>query len=237
MDRTHSRSKPVNEKTPTPSQPRGSQHVLPPLPYDYSALEPIIDTATMKLHHDEHHATYVDKLNEAIAPYPNLRERSATWLLLNGESVPESVRKLVHENAGGHVNHSLFWRLMSQPNTSGPTGTLARALDSAFGSVDTFKSRFDELGGKVFGSGWVWLVSDCDTRKPKLEIVTTSGHGNPIEQGRFPLLVNDVWEHAYYLKHQNRRPEYLKAWWSVVNWKEVQRRFDEVHEASTTAAD
>ena len=136
MDRTHSRSKPVNEKTPTPSQPGGSQHVLPPLPYDYSSLEPIIDTATMKLHHDEHHATYVDKLNEAIAPYPNLRERSATWLLLNGESVPESVRKVVHENAGGHVNHSLFWRLMSPPNAGGPTGTLARALDSAFGSVE-----------------------------------------------------------------------------------------------------
>ncbi len=191
----------------------------------------------MRLHHDEHHAAYVEKLNEALEPYAQLRERSATWLLLNSESVPESVRTVVHDNAGGHVNHSLFWRLMSPAGGSGPARSLVRALDGTFGSLERFKSHFDELGGKVFGSGWVWLVGDCDSTSPTLEIVTTSGHDNPIEQGKFPLLVNDVWEHAYYLKHQNRRPEYLKAWWSIVNWKEVQQRFEHLHESPTLTSE
>jgi Fe-Mn family superoxide dismutase len=210
------------------------QHVLPPLPYSYSALEPSIDARTMTLHHDKHHASYVKKLNAALKPYAELHQRSALWLLLNGGSVPQSIRSAVHNNAGGHLNHSLLWRLMSPTGGGRPTGSLATALIQVFGSLEQFKTLFDEAGSKLFGSGWVWLV---DTRgngtgKPALEIVTTSGHDNPMQQGKYPLLVNDVWEHAYYLKYENERPEYLKSWWSVVNWKEVAHRFESPDEST-----
>ena len=211
----------------SPSDTDAALHVLPPLPYAYAALEPHIDARTMTLHHDKHHAGYVEKLNAALAPYPELRARSAPWLLQNGDAVPEVIRTAVRDNAGGHLNHSLFWRSMSPAGGSGPTGPVAAAIDEAFGGLQQFKDRFDDAGAKVFGSGWVWLVvtRGKGTGKPTLEILTTSGHDNPIRQGKQPLLLNDVWEHAYYLKHANRRPEYLKGWWAIVDWKEVAHRF------------
>ncbi|MEO8302694.1 MAG: superoxide dismutase [Betaproteobacteria bacterium] len=211
-----------------PSGAVAPSHVLPPLPYAYSALEPCIDAHTMTLHHDKHHASYVEKLNAALAPYAELRRRSAAWLLVNGDSVPELVRAAVQNNAGGHLNHSFFWQSMSPAGGAGPSGPLAVAIDRAFGSFDTFKAHFVEAGAKVFGSGWVWLVASNKKRTDgsDLEIVTTSGHDNPIRQAKRPLLVNDVWEHAYYLKYENRRPDYLTSWWPIVNWKEVARRFE-----------
>ncbi len=234
MDLTTATTEPAVPGKANATEAGAPRHVLPPLPYGYAALEPTIDARTMTLHHDKHHASYVDKLNAALEPYAELRRRSAPWLLLHGDAVPQAVRTAVHDNAGGHLNHSLFWRLMSPAGGAGPTGPLAVAIDEAFGGLEPFKTRFDEAGGKVFGSGWVWLVAagTKGTGKPTLEIVTTSGHDNPIQQGKFPLLVNDVWEHAYYLKYENRRPEYLKNWWSIVNWKEVAHRFEHPNEST-----
>ena len=202
-----------------------SKHVLPDLPYDHAALEPHIDTRTMILHHDKHHASYVEKLNAALEKYPELRERSAIWLLLNLDKVPEAARTAVQNNAGGHVNHSMLWKAMTPGSGGEPAGALADAIKRDFGGLEKLKTRFDEAGEKVFGSGWVWLVR-AQQDGGKLEVVATSGHGNPLMQGHFPLLVNDVWEHAYYLKHENRRAEYLHGWWPVVNWPEVARRFE-----------
>jgi superoxide dismutase, Fe-Mn family len=181
----------------------------------------------MTLHHDKHHAAYVEKLNAALEPYAELRRRSVRWLLQNSEAVPESIRTAVHDNAGGHLNHSLFWQSMSPVGGTGPAGSIAAAIDETFGSLQQFKDQFDEAGAKLFGSGWVWLVASrgSGTGKPTLEIVVTSGHHNPIEHGKQPLLVNDVWEHAYYLHYENRRPDYLKSWWSIVNWNQVAERF------------
>ena len=203
------------------------KHVLPALPYYHAALEPHIDARTMKLHHDEHHASYVTNLNSALENFPELRERAALWLLFNLGKVPETVRTAVRNNAGGHVNHSLFWRGMC-PAASGraaPPGLLADAIKRDFGGFDQFKTRFDEAGEKAFGSGWVWLTR-ARQDGGRLQIYTTSGHDHPLMQGHFPILVNDVWEHAYYLKHENRRGEYLKGWWPVVNWEEAARRFE-----------
>jgi Fe-Mn family superoxide dismutase len=201
------------------------KHLLPALPYAAAALEPHIDARTMTLHHDKHHASYVEKLNEALEKYPDLQEQSAIWLLLNPTQVPQAARTAVRNNAGGHVNHSMLWRVMSPKGGGKPTGALAAAIDRDFGSFDKFKDEFDAAGEKVFGSGWVWLTrSQADG--DKLEVITTSGHANPLMQGHFPLLVNDVWEHAYYLKYENRRPDYLQGWWSVVNWKEIERWFE-----------
>ncbi|MGQ0697415.1 MAG: superoxide dismutase [Panacagrimonas sp.] len=201
------------------------EHVLPPLPYDVAALEPHIDARTMTVHHDKHHATYVKALNTALESAPqSIKDKSADWLLLNLGEVPEKIRTAVRNNAGGHVNHSLLWLAMSPDGGGAPSGALSQAIDSAFGSFDKFKTAFDESGAKLFGSGWVWLVKG-QTSKDKVQIVTTTGHENPVSKGLFPLLLNDVWEHAYYLKHENRRPEYLEGWWSVVNWKEAERRF------------
>ncbi len=209
-------------------------HVLPPLPYDYAALEPVIDARTMTVHHDKHHATYVEKLNQALEPYAELRRRSVPWLMLNSDAIPESIRTAVRENGGGHLNHSLFWQLMTPERGSRPEGNLAAAIVAAFGSFDAFRLKFDEAGTKLFGSGWVWLVIGCQqgSAAPGLEIMTTPAHDNPIQQGKYPLLLNDVWEHAYYLKYENRRPEYLKSWWEIVNWQEVAKRFENP-EAST----
>lgn len=200
------------------------KHLLPPLPYDHAALEPHIDARTMKLHHDMHHASYVKNLNAALEKYPELQERTATWLLRNRGKVPEAARKTVHNNAGGHVNHSMFWLAMSPTGGGEPGGALAIAIKRDFGSFGLFKKRFAEAGTRVFGSGWVWLVS-VRQEGGKLQIDTTTGHDNPLTQGHFPLLVNDVWEHAYYLKHENRRPDYLDGWWAVANWEEAARRF------------
>jgi len=201
------------------------KHLLPALPYDYAALEPHIDARTMALHHDQHHASYVANLNSALEKFPELHERTALWLLLHLDEVPEETRTAVRNNAGGHVNHSLFWRVMSPTGGGAPAGPLADAINRAFGSFEQFEVRFAEAGGKLFGSGWVWLAR-AQQDGGALQVLTTSGHDNPLMQGHFPLLVNDVWEHAYYLKHENRRADYLKGWWPVVNWQEVAHRFE-----------
>jgi len=202
-----------------------ARHALPALPYAYEALEPHVDARTMKLHHDKHHASYVEKLNAALEKHPELQERSAIWLLLNPRKVPEAIRTAVANNAGGHVNHSMFWRAMSPDGGGEPKGALADAIKRDFGSFAKFKTQFDDAGEKAFGSGWVWLAR-AQHGAGKLEVLTTSGHANPLEQACFPLLLNDVWEHAYYLKHENRRGDYLKGWWAVANWQEASRRFE-----------
>jgi Fe-Mn family superoxide dismutase len=202
-----------------------SPHVLPALPYAHAALEPHIDARTMTLHHGKHHASYVDNLNAALADCPELQHRPALWLLLNSGEIPAAVRTAVHNNAGGHLNHSLLWRAMSPHGGGEPAGALADAIKRDFGSFAQFKSRFAEAGSKVFGSGWVWLVR-TQRDSGKLQVSTTSGHENPLTQGQFPVLVNDVWEHAYYLKHENRRLDYLNAWWAIADWDEAARRYE-----------
>jgi Fe-Mn family superoxide dismutase len=212
-----------------------SDHTVPPLAYDYDALEPVIDAQTMKLHHDRHHAGYVAKLNSALEDHPELHGRSALWLLLNRREVPPKIRTAIRHNAGGHVNHSLFWNAMSPAGhgAPAPAGALAAAIDRDFGSLEQFKQRFIEAGEELFGSGWVWLA-ESRLDGGKLQICTTNGHGNPFLKGHFPILLNDVWEHAYYLNYQNRRGDYLRAWWPGVNWEEAARRFDR---ASNQAAE
>ena len=201
------------------------KHELPPLPYGYAALEPHIDARTIMLHHDKHHATYVNNLNAALAKLPELQERSAVWLLRNLDKVPEAARTAVRNNAGGHLNHSLFWRAMSPKGGAAPTGLLGDAIKRDFGSFEQFKTQFEEAGEKLFGSGWVWLAR-VQKEGGKLQVYTTSGHDNPMMQGHFPLLLNDVWEHAYYRKHENRRADYLNRWWAIANWEEAARRFE-----------
>ncbi len=207
------------------------QHLLPPLPYAASALEPHIDTRTMLVHHDLHHASYVEALNRALQAAPTLPQgKSADWLLLNLIKVPENIRTAVRRNAGGHVNHSLLWRAMSPRGGGAPCGPLAAAIDSAFGSFEKFKDKFEKLASELFGAGWIWLVQS-QQGDLKLKILTTSGHDNPMADGYCPILVNDVWEHAYYLKHENRRLEYLQGWWSVVDWQEAARRFERAQDS------
>jgi Fe-Mn family superoxide dismutase len=200
------------------------KHELPKLPYAYAALEPHIDARTMMLHHDKHHGTYVNNLNLALEKLPELQERSAVWLLRNLDKVPEDSRPAVHNNAGGHLNHSLFWRAMSPKGGAAPTGALGDAIKRDFGSLEQFKTQFENAGEKLFGSGWVWLVR-AQKEGGKLQVYTTAGHDNPMMQGHFPLLLNDVWEHAYYRKHENRRADYLNRWWTIANWDEAARRF------------
>jgi Fe-Mn family superoxide dismutase len=207
-------------------------HKLPALPYDAAALEPHIDARTMALHHDKHHAAYVAQLNAAIEHFPELHERSASWLLLNLNKVPEETRAAVRHSAGGHVNHSLLWRAMAPKAKGAPSGHLAEAINHDFGGFEQFKSRFEEAAAEVLGSGWLWLAR-AQQNGGRLRVFTTPGHGNPMLQGHFPILVNDVWEHAYYLKHENRRAEYLKEWWPVVNWDEAARRFELSGHAAT----
>jgi len=195
---------------------------LPSLPYDYSALEPYIDTQTMQLHHDKHHQAYVTNANNALQGHDQLVAMSADDLLRNINQVPENIRTALRNNAGGHSNHSMFWTIM-KPNGGGePTGELASAIQQAFGSFDAFKSAFNDAGTKRFGSGWAWLVLDSSG---KLQVISTANQDSPLMDGLYPVMGNDVWEHAYYLKYQNRRPEYLNAWWNVVNWDEVARRY------------
>jgi superoxide dismutase, Fe-Mn family len=197
-------------------------HEVPPLPYAYEALEPTIDSETMHLHHDKHHAAYVNNLNAAVVKHPELADKSAKDLIRDLNSVPEDIRTAVRNNGGGHVNHTMFWQIMG-PNGGGePTGAIASAINDAFGSFENLKTQFSDAGVKRFGSGWVWLVR---TSGGKLEIMATANQDNPLSDGHHPILGNDVWEHAYYLKYQNRRPEYLGAWWNVVNWDEVNKRF------------
>jgi Fe-Mn family superoxide dismutase len=192
---------------------------VPPLPYDYAALEPHIDEQTMRLHHDKHHQAYVDKVNDALAG-TDLADKPIEEVIANLGAVPEDKRTAVRNNGGGHLNHTLFWESMSPDGGGDPSGDLASAIGDAFGSFDAFKEQFEAAGVGRFGSGWAWLVSDGGT----LKITSSANQDNPISDGQTPLLGNDVWEHAYYLKYQNRRPEYLKAWWNVVDWSKVAER-------------
>ena len=201
---------------------------LPPLPYAKDALEPFIDAATMEIHHDKHHGAYVTNVNKAIAGKPDLEKKSPEDLIRGLESIPADIRGPVRNNGGGHVNHSMFWKLLAPKAGGAPTGRLADDLKAAFGSFDGFKEKFEAAGLGRFGSGWVWLVVNGG----KLEIVSTANQDNPImgkaisgAEGR-PVLGCDVWEHAYYLKYQNRRADYLKAWWNVVNWPEVAKYYE-----------
>ena len=195
---------------------------LPPLPYDYSALEPYIDTQTMQLHHDKHHAAYVNNLNNALQGQSAFASFSLDDLMRRINEVPENIRTAARNNGGGHINHTMFWQIMA-PNAGGePTGELATAIKDAFGSFDTFKAAFNDAGVKRFGSGWAWLVLD---NSGKLRVISTANQDSPLMDGLHPVMGNDVWEHAYYLKYQNRRPDYLNAWWNVVNWPEVARRY------------
>jgi Fe-Mn family superoxide dismutase len=193
---------------------------VPPLPYDYDALEPHIDAQTMTLHHDKHHQAYVDKANDALAGGP-FDGKPIEEVIANLGDVPEDKRGAVRNNGGGHLNHSLFWESMSPNGGGAPDGDLGSAIDAAFGSFDAFKEQFEAAGVARFGSGWAWLVVDGGT----LKITSTANQDSPLTDGQTPLLGNDVWEHAYYLKYQNRRPEYLKAWWNVVDWGKVAERY------------
>ena len=197
-------------------------HELPPLPYDYAALEPVIDTQTMKLHHDMHHAAYVKNLNAALEKHPELAGKSAEELVKNLSTVPEDIRGAVRNNGGGHVNHSMFWKIMKPQGGGTPSGKLADAIKSTFGDLKGLQEKINDAGVKQFGSGWTWLASN----KGVLTVMSTPNQDSPLTQGLYPVLGNDVWEHAYYLKYQNRRPEYLAAWWNVVNWEEVGKRYE-----------
>jgi Fe-Mn family superoxide dismutase len=196
---------------------------LPPLPYSFDALEPHIDAKTMEIHHDKHHGTYVTNLNAALQGHP-FADLPVEEVLRRISEVPEGVRTAVRNNGGGHANHSMFWRIM-KPNGGGqPGGELAKAIEQTFGSFEEFKNRFNDTGLKRFGSGWVWLVLDS---AGKLEVISTPNQDSPFMDGLYPVMGNDVWEHAYYLKYQNRRADYLNAWWNVVNWEEIERRYAE----------
>jgi Fe-Mn family superoxide dismutase len=195
-------------------------HTLPPLPYDYGALEPHIDARTMEIHHTKHHQGYVSNLNAALEKAPNLQGKSLEELLGNLDAVPESVRTAVRNNGGGHWNHSMFWQLMGPNVGSEPTGALADAIKSTFGGLDQFKEKFAAAAVARFGSGWAWLIADGNS----LSIESTPNQDTPVMQGKRPILGLDVWEHAYYLKYQNRRADYIGAWWQVVNWDAVAER-------------
>jgi Fe-Mn family superoxide dismutase len=196
---------------------------LPPLPYAPDALEPHIDKMTMEIHHGKHHQAYVTNLNKALESAPDLANKSLPELLANNCAiVPEASRTAVRNNGGGHANHSMFWTIMAPPGgQSQPGGALADAINTAFGGFDQFKEKFNAAGATRFGSGWAWLLN----KGGKLEITSSANQDSPLMEGLDPVMGLDVWEHAYYLKYQNRRPEYLGAWWSVVNWKEVEKRF------------
>ena len=191
---------------------------LPPLPYDYSALEPHIDARTMQIHHAKHHAAYVAKVNLALEGHADVAGRSIDDLLRNIDSVPESIRQAVINNGGGHANHSLFWQVMGPQKGGSPTGPLADDMISTFGSFESFQAQFAAAATARFGSGWAWLgLSDSD----ELHVGSTANQDSPLMKGHTPILGLDVWEHAYYLKYQNRRPDYITAWWDVVNWDKV----------------
>lgn len=194
-------------------------HELPDLPYDYSALEPHVDTRTMAVHHDKHHAAYVNNLNIALGGYPDLQEVGAIDLLADLDAIPEDIRTAVRNNGGGHVNHSLFWLSMGPDVGAEPSGKLAEAITATFGSFEGFKEQFGMAGATLFGSGWVWL---CVNAQGDLTIMALPNQDSPISLGLTPILGLDVWEHAYYLKYENRRADYITAWWNVVDWRHVQ---------------
>ena len=196
---------------------------LPALPYSFDALEPHIDAQTMEIHHDKHHGAYVTNLNKALEAHPDLQKLSVEELLAQINKVPENIRTAVRNNGGGHVNHSMFWKIMKPKGGGDPSGPIAEAITKAFGSFKDLQTKFNDAGVKQFGSGWAWLAG-----KPNgdLQVLSTANQDNPVSQGLFPILGNDVWEHAYYLKYNNRRPEYLAAWWNVVNWEEINKRYE-----------
>jgi Fe-Mn family superoxide dismutase len=198
---------------------------LPPLPYAFDALEPHIDKMTMEIHHGKHHNAYVTNLNKALESAPELAGKTLEELLANNlAAVPEAIKTAVRNNGGGHANHTLFWSLMG-PNAGGaPVGNLAQAITGAFGGFDAFKEKFGAAAATRFGSGWAWLIK----ADGKLEIASTPNQDTPLMEGKFPVIGLDVWEHAYYLKYQNRRPDYIGAWWNVVNWAEAEKRFNSV---------
>jgi superoxide dismutase, Fe-Mn family len=196
---------------------------LPPLPYDFAALEPHIDARTMEIHHGKHHQTYVNNLNAAIEKAPELAKKSLDDLMRNVSSLPEAVRTPIRNNGGGHWNHSMFWQIMAPKAGGEPGGKLGQAITSTFGDFAKFREQFSAAGVGRFGSGWAWLI----TTGGKLSITSTPNQDNPLMEGQKAIMGLDVWEHAYYLKYQNRRPDYIQAWWNVVNWKEVEKRFSE----------
>jgi superoxide dismutase, Fe-Mn family len=199
-----------------------AKYELPPLPYAYEALEPHIDTQTMQIHHDKHHAAYVNNLNAALEATPELTEKSPEALISDMNAIPEGARGAVRNNGGGHVNHTMFWQILG-PNAGGePTGELADAIRSTFGDFATFKTQFNDAAMKRFGSGWAWLVVDGSGA---LKISSTANQDNPLMEGQQPVFGVDVWEHSYYLKYQNRRADYLAAIWNVLNWEEIGRRY------------
>jgi Fe-Mn family superoxide dismutase len=195
-------------------------HALPPLPYDYTALEPHIDEQTMRIHHDKHHAAYVNNLNAALEKHPELQGKSVEDLLKDINGVPEGIRTAVRNNGGGHVNHTMFWEIMGPGGGGAPTGKIAEAINSTFGDFEKFKALVNDAGAKRFGSGWAWLVEAGG----KLSVESSANQDSPLMEGKKPILGVDVWEHAYYLKYQNRRPDYLAAWWNTVNWAAVNKR-------------
>ena len=206
------------------AQPEQAQrHMLPPLPYEYAALEPHIDAQTMQIHHGKHHQAYVNNLNAALDKHPELFQWTLEDLLRKINQIPEDIRTAVRNNAGGHHNHSLFWTIIGPKGSGEPTGALADALKKTFGGIDKLKEQLAAAATSRFGSGWAWLVVSGG----KLEVVSTANQDSPLMDGKVPILGLDVWEHAYYLKHQNRRPDYIAAWWNVVNWTEVAKRFTE----------
>jgi len=197
-------------------------HELPKLPYSYDALEPHIDARTMEIHYTKHHQTYVNNLNVALEKYPDLQKKSVEDLLRDLNAVPEDIRAAVRNNGGGHLNHSMFWPMMSPKGGGEPTGELANAINSAFGNFANFKDRFSKAALGRFGSGWAWL---CVDKSGKLIVNSTPNQDNPVSEGLKPILGLDVWEHAYYLKYQNRRADYIAAWWNVVNWEQIAKNY------------
>ncbi|MEL6778216.1 MAG: superoxide dismutase [Cyanobacteria bacterium J06597_16] len=210
------------------TQAESGEFVLPPLAYGYDALAPYVDEQTMRLHHDKHHAGYVKNLNGAIADYPELKGQSLASLLLNLEAVPEAIRGTVRNNGGGHANHSMFWETMKPSGTANgqavPNGVVAQAITESFGDFSTFQEAFNTAGKQRFGSGWAWLVMTADG---KLAVMSTANQDNPLSSGLYPLMGNDVWEHAYYLTYQNRRSDYLDAWWNLIDWDVINRRYEQ----------
>jgi Fe-Mn family superoxide dismutase len=196
---------------------------VPPLPYAYNALEASIDEQTMHLHHDKHHQAYVDNLNKALEKHPDWQKRSVEDILRSINSVPEDIRTAVRNNGGGHYNHSMFWKIMKPQGGGEPSGKVADVIKE-LGGLATFQEKFNDAGVKRFGSGWAWLVR---SKAGKYEILSTANQDSPLMDGNFPIMGNDVWEHAYYLRYQNKRADYLKAWWNVVNWDEINKRLEE----------
>jgi superoxide dismutase, Fe-Mn family len=199
-------------------------YTLPPLPYDYNALEPSIDEQTMRIHHDKHHQAYVTNLNAALEKHPELQDKPVEQLIAGIDALPEAIRTPVRNNGGGHANHTFFWEIMRPGGAREPQGALAQAIDKSFGGLAQFKEQFAKACGGRFGSGWGWLTAG---KGGALAIESTPNQDSPIMAGKTPVLGCDVWEHAYYLKYQNRRPDYVTAWWNVVNWTEVGRRFEQ----------